>query len=80
LQGQHPAQESKCQQELENVSLEIQGGPFAIHIVGCCVFGNQCRHSHDKLPDNVCEEIDKWIKECKEKAAKKDNKKNGGQS
>jgi hypothetical protein len=44
------------------------------NIVGRCVFGNQCRHSHDDLPDDVCAEIDKWIKSCKEKAMKKEPK------
>jgi hypothetical protein len=47
------------------------------NIVGRCVFGNQCRHSHDELPEDVCVKINKWIKDCKEKADKRAQKKNG---
>jgi hypothetical protein len=47
------------------------------NIVGRCVFGNQCRHSHDELPEDIYAEVDKWIKACKEKAEKKAGKKQG---
>jgi hypothetical protein len=43
------------------------------HIVGRCLFGNRCRHSHDELPENVCADIENWIADCKEKS-KKGNK------
>jgi hypothetical protein len=47
------------------------------HIVGRCLFGNQCRHSHDELPESVCVEIENWIKDCKEKHKKGNKDKDG---
>jgi hypothetical protein len=47
------------------------------HIVGRCYFGSQCRHSHEKLTEEVSNEIDQWIKECKQKAKDSPNKQKG---
>jgi hypothetical protein len=48
------------------------------HIIGRCGFGSRCHNHHDELPDPVREEMDKWIKACKEEAKKKNPKKKGG--
>jgi hypothetical protein len=44
------------------------------HILGRCGFGSKCHNFHDELPGAVHDEMDKWIKHCKE-GAKKDGKK-----
>jgi hypothetical protein len=52
------------------------------NIVGRCYFGSSCHHSHDDLPDDVCEKMEKWIEECrkvaKDSPKKKKNGKGGG--
>jgi hypothetical protein len=48
------------------------------HIIGRCGFGSRCHNHHDELPDPIREEMDKWIKACKEEAKKKNPKKKGG--
>jgi hypothetical protein len=52
------------------------------NIVGRCYFGSSCHHSHDELPDDICEEMDKWIEErrkvAKDSPKKKKNGKGGG--
>jgi hypothetical protein len=47
------------------------------HIVGRCLFGNRCRHSHDELPESVCVEIERWIADCKEQNKKENKNRNG---
>jgi hypothetical protein len=47
------------------------------HIIGRCGFGSKCRNLHDELPEPVRDEMDKWIKVCKEEAKKKNPKKGG---
>lgn len=50
------------------------------NIVGRCHFGARCHHSHDELPDDVCEAIENWVAECKKKAKDKTPKRNGGEN
>jgi hypothetical protein len=47
------------------------------NIIGRCGFGSKCHNYHDELPADVRDEMDKWIKACKEDA-KKNPKKGGG--
>jgi hypothetical protein len=47
------------------------------NIIGRCGFGSKCHNHHDELPESVRDEMDKWIKACKEKAKKKNPKKKG---
>jgi hypothetical protein len=50
------------------------------NIVGQCYFGSSCHHSHEDLPNDVCEEIGKWIEECKEVAKESPKKNNNNNS